>query len=591
MTKSNYTETYRRNRAALLASKPGCHWCGAPAETADHLIELDRGGDDSLDNLVPACKKCNSSRGAKYGNMKRSAREAARRQATSNSKSNSFLETTLVTPSKRLGSLSDMDGSGLIAPEVVGDGTDHSSVGMIRPRLETPRGTFAPYAEHVAMFAEKYLGYELLEWQRYVLGGMFDAGADGKLVHSKALVSCARQNGKSWIIKPLIGAWLTTIAQERGRPQIVLSCAHELALSGLTFEELAPILEEYFGAKAKWSFGRMELKMPDGSRWYCRAATPTAPHGLSIDLAVADEVWSIKQEVLTAGIEKAQRARPDSMLAMFSTAGTSESAAMLAYREAGLNIIDRGRQGSLYLASYEPPPGVDMTDPQWWGWANPSLGITIPREQLVAESEDDTDRAGFLRGSLNMFVTTEHGFLPPGVWEDCQAVTPVPAVGGVLAVDSFIEESKYVGLRAVSDDDGIVHVELAFVEHTIAGCQRQIDDHLAKDPTLRLAVSPTLEGHVPIVYRARVTTVGYAELLKSTGLVRSLIMEHRVVHHGEELLAEHVARAVAVRQQHALVLSSKKSTGSIALARCLVFGVSLASRPANTRRASLGVAR
>ena len=279
------------------------------------------------------------------------------------------------------------------------------------------------------------------------------------------------------------------------------------------------------------------------------------------------------------------------MLAMFSTAGTSESAAMLAYREAGLNIIDRGTQGSLYLASYEPPPGADLTDPQWWGWANPSLGITIPREQLVAEADDDTDRAGFLRGSLNMFVTTEHGFLPPGVWDECLAATPAPQTGGVLAVDSFIEESKYVGLRAIADDQGIVHVELAFVEHTIAGCQAAMDQLLAGDPTLRLAVSPTLEGHVPIVFRGRVTVVGYAELLKSTGLVRSLIMEHRVVHHGEEQIAEHVARAVAVRQQHALVLSSKKSTGSIALARCLVFAVSLASRPANTRRASLGIAR
>lgn len=590
MTKQNYSQTYKTNRAALLASNPPCHWCGAPATTADHLIERDRDGDDSLENLVPACQPCNSSRGARYRNHKQSARQAARNIATNTDQTNRFLGTTPITPSKRLGSLSETDVSERGWVDRDGDGVDYSSVGRIRPRLETPRGTFAPYADLVADFAARYLGYELLEWQRYVVEGMFDAGAGGELKHSKALVTCARQNGKSWIIKPLIGAWCTSIAALRGRPQVVLSCAHELGLSSLTFEEVAPILEEYFGAKAKWSFGRMELKMPDGTRWFCRAATPTAPHGLSIDLAVADEIWSIKQEVLTAGIEKAQRARPESMLAMFSTAGTNDSLAMLAYREAGLRIIDRGTQGSFYLAAYEPPPGADTTDPYWWGWANPSLGITIPREQLEQESQDDTDRAGFLRGSLNMFVTTENGFLPPGVWEGCETEADTPA-GGVLAVDSAVDSSQYVGLRAAPDDAGVIHVTVAFTVDSIVEFQRVTERLLTADSQLRLAVTPTLEGHVSSQFDKRKTVVGYAELMKYCGLVRGLIMESRVQHRGEELLAEHVSRAVAVRQQHALVLSSKRSAGSISLARCLVFAVSLASKPATNRRAVLGIAR
>lgn len=42
-----------------------CHLCGMPgADTIDHLIPRSRGGDNSLDNLRPAHKRCNSSRGA-----------------------------------------------------------------------------------------------------------------------------------------------------------------------------------------------------------------------------------------------------------------------------------------------------------------------------------------------------------------------------------------------------------------------------------------------------------------------------------------------------------------------------------------------
>jgi 5-methylcytosine-specific restriction endonuclease McrA len=45
-----------------------------PASEADHLIEVDRGGDNSLDNMVSACRKCNATRGNQY----RAARDAGK---------------------------------------------------------------------------------------------------------------------------------------------------------------------------------------------------------------------------------------------------------------------------------------------------------------------------------------------------------------------------------------------------------------------------------------------------------------------------------------------------------------------------------
>lgn len=42
-----------------------CHLCGKPgATTIDHIIPVCLGGDNSLENLRPAHRSCNSSRGA-----------------------------------------------------------------------------------------------------------------------------------------------------------------------------------------------------------------------------------------------------------------------------------------------------------------------------------------------------------------------------------------------------------------------------------------------------------------------------------------------------------------------------------------------
>jgi 5-methylcytosine-specific restriction endonuclease McrA len=40
-----------------------CAYCGAQVDlTVDHRVPLSRGGDDSMENLIPACLSCNSSK-------------------------------------------------------------------------------------------------------------------------------------------------------------------------------------------------------------------------------------------------------------------------------------------------------------------------------------------------------------------------------------------------------------------------------------------------------------------------------------------------------------------------------------------------
>lgn len=591
MSKAHTQPDYLRNRKQLLAGRPLCVYCQTKeATTVDHLIEADRGGSNDLENLVPACSSCNYSRGARYGNAKRSTLIKARNEAVraSETKRN---ETEKLFGSKNLDPEPPI---GNISPKGEPKGSSQKKakpkpaipVGDA-PRLETAYLGDVSLGDSVAAWSSRILRVELMPWQKQILRGLLATHSDGSLAHRTGLVSVARQNGKTVALKALVGWWLTEGAKIRGGRQEVISTAHALDLAVALFQDLAPVLEEHFGAKAKWSYGRNELSMPDGSRWYVRAATPSAGHGRSPDLIVVDELWDVSEDALDQGLIPSQRARRSPLCAMFSTAGTEASKAMLRWREQGLRAIDSKEAGRHYFAEWSPPPSADLSNPDIWRYANPALGHTLQLETLIAESESP-NRSAFLRASLNLWIAADQSWLDAGTWEKLVYDEELPPPT-VLAVEHSIDESRYVGLFAHPLPDGKVVLQTAFVVRTEQELWQEVKSRLPS--SAQLALPPSLDIHAPLEYGPRKTTVGYGELLRWTALVRSMIYEGRIFHTGETTLAEHMSRAVASKTQAGVVLSSQKSTGPIELARCAVWAAALASKAKWGTRPAIGRAR
>ena len=48
---------------ALQRDNYVCVYCGQQADTVDHIVARSKGGSDNLDNLVAACRQCNTLRG------------------------------------------------------------------------------------------------------------------------------------------------------------------------------------------------------------------------------------------------------------------------------------------------------------------------------------------------------------------------------------------------------------------------------------------------------------------------------------------------------------------------------------------------
>lgn len=57
------TQEIRNLRATWISQGQSCSYCDKACETVDHIVPLNRGGDNQLKNLTPACRSCNSSKG------------------------------------------------------------------------------------------------------------------------------------------------------------------------------------------------------------------------------------------------------------------------------------------------------------------------------------------------------------------------------------------------------------------------------------------------------------------------------------------------------------------------------------------------
>ena len=579
MTSPYNDPQYKANRRQVLSDGKAtiCALCGkAGANTADHIVPLMFGGDNSIDNLQPAHQSCNSRKGATQQN-KRAAQQAQTRtqitappitQEPQKNTENDFFMTKRKTPT--LISISYPKNQ----PELAVTGEDQDvdwRIGREQPRLESVAVGTLSYGHQVASWAERFMQITLMPWQVHALSGQLTHDENGVLQFREALCSTSRQAGKSVALQALLGWWITEGAIIRGGPQSVMSVANKLDRAEAIFGSLAHILHDIFGAKLVMAVGRKSVEMPDGSRWEVRAATKSL-HGGSHDLIVVDELWDIDPEVVDDALRPSQIARKSPLLSCWSTAGDQSSETMIKMRQQAMADIDKGITSPLYFAEWSMPANLDPYDERNWYWANPSLGTTITIEALRSVSKKDS----FLRAHLNQWITARGAWLDLGVWEKNQTNTPMPD-GGILSVDSSVDDARYVGVRA-AQIDGKVIVQTEFVVETEADMWLEIA-RVMDNPEVQLLITPTLDIHVPLPLRRRTTITGYAELTKFTTLVRSMIHEGTVQHRGETLLADHVSRAVLVKTPTGAVISSQRSPGPIELCRVMVWAVAQVSKP------------
>lgn len=428
-----------------------------------------------------------------------------------------------------------------------------------------PAGAVGSWGPDVAAYARTILGFELDLWQRRVLNRALATDEAGRLVHTIYLASAARQQGKTALVRALIGWALTNRA---GPPwELVLGLAHQREQARIPYAAVASDLEpiarrvgpvgrhglnvtRYLGIRSAMYGRRREYQI--GSR-----DARDAIRGLSVDLGIFDEIRTQRDGDTWAALEPTTTARPQPLILGISTAGDDRSVLLRDWWERGKRIIDRAEPAAGFgMTWYAPPDGMAPDDPAAWYAANPAIAEGRLEPRSIKASLYTLTPAAFAQERLNLFTEGADEWLPAGTWAARTAPRPGDAVRVVLGVEAVPSWRRVSVLVAIATDAG-AWIGVAGELDSSRSSESSVNPRALGDLLGRLIRDWTPAG---LAYSAAAAAAPYAEsaaaaaripaiplgprqIRAASAMFRSELIGARLTHADDALLAQQVRAA------------------------------------------------
>jgi hypothetical protein len=448
----------------------------------------------------------------------------------------------------------------------------------------------------VVAFARDVLHIELDRWQVRAITRALAVDSAGRLVHREYLISTARQQGKTALIRSLIGwalttdvgpAWFLIYGLAYNRPQARIPYTAVLADLAELGRQLGP---ERRGGLALTRYLGIRSAVAGWAREYHVASREArdALRGYSIDLALFDEVRTQRDEETYAALKPTVAARPEPLIVEISSAGDERSVLLRSLWDRGRRIIDGA----------EPAEGFGMTwyaaddddapdDPRAWRKSSPAfaegrIGADAIRDELRALTPST-----FRRERLNLWADAADEWLPPGVWS--RQAGPLPAELAdariVLGIDAEPGWSRASIAVAIDRPDAPAWVGIAADLVAPAGGTVGPEELLAAVARVAAGWSPALIAwsrsaavakHLEAwATEADVPTLALApgDLRSASELFRSELVGGRLEHADDPLLSVQARRARPSTglETGAWYFSVRESRGAIDALRAAVW--------------------
>lgn len=462
------------------------------------------------------------------------------------------------------------------------------------PRWQTPLpptvvGSWGPA---VAAWAEAELGIVLDRWQRRALNRALAYDARGLLVHRLYLVSTGRQNGKTAVVRALIGWALTALEGPDWR--MILGLAHDRGQARIPYlavlADLAPIKRRYpRGGLALTRYLGIRSDLYGRHREYTTGSKESrdAIRGQSNDLGVFDEVRTQRTYETWAALEPTTTARPDPLIFGISTAGDDRSVLLRDWWERGLRIIDGAEPFAGFgMTWYAAPDELAPDDPRAWRLANPALAEGRIPESAIRSSLYTLTTAAFRSERLNLWSDGSDEWLPPGTWMRSAGPQPTSGMRVVLGAEAVPNWRRATVTVALVTDAGVwggIAGELDS-SRTDSSTVSPADlvalvDSLAttwKPTELAFSAAAAAAPHLTDWSEAsglRAVALGARQIRSASALLRSELVGGRLTHGDDQLLAQQVrvARPSAPLESGDWYLSIRDSLGEIDALRALAW--------------------
>ena len=289
-------------------------------------------------------------------------------------------------------------------------------IGYATPRLHTPLNDLDTRGFELIDFADQIFEHGFLPWQKWLAEHSLKVKPDGRWAHPFSVTCVARQNGKSTYMLALIAMKLF-----HWKESLQVASAHRLVTSLEQFRSLVAIIEanDDLAAQVKrirWQHGAEEIETMDGCRFVIKAGG-SAARGLSKPESVhLDELREMHDLESFASLRYTLMAAKNPSINAFTNAGDSHSLVLNMARERGLAAM-AGANDDIFYAEWSGATD-DITDPENWKMANPSLGHTIHPDNIRAVLNDPPDVV--MTEVLCRWVQTISSCVGAAEWEKCQ---------------------------------------------------------------------------------------------------------------------------------------------------------------------------
>lgn len=601
MSEAHKSKEWDRLAASVIAQArvddAPCIRCGQPIDynaapnakngpTADHEAPIGLGNPLLTDQVGPAHRSCNSSHGAKLGNMLRATRQAG--------------ATGPAAAPAEVVARGD-DGGPLVA--VGGELPEQFNVPWIEPLLPVPvDGTWPRLSSAPHPRAVGSLGWEIIErmekrresdpmvpakqkrlrwWQKLLIVRMYEVDQNMELVWLNVVVSTSRQVGKSVALREIALDRITR-ADWYGEAQLVLHVAKDLTIADeiqRPARQWAGIMEDHgqpwhpIGNNGRWA---VEYQGVMG-RWLIRAQN--AVYGFSASTALVDEGWAIEVGPISEGIEPTMAEREQPHLLLVSTAHSKATELMPTWRRKALVQIDHGDDTLILEWSAPKEASADRGNIAYHRMASPHWNEH--RRKFIGSRVNED---GFLEQWLNIWPAgagVDETMTNRETWDSLVAEFKMPTSGSsgrTLSLYPDVTQSSWHLSEAALDAE-----QMAYLNHvgTYPSMKQALEavGRAVASGAVDLIIPRFVRGRVPKMPGVRaLIQASESDIAAASTTVKPMIADGRLRHNGADTLTIQMPRAVVDRYGDTVRISTKLSPGPVEAAKGAVLAVWWASR-------------